>query len=113
MLKKVYCGTVIRTISLLLTPCLSVVGMTLLLLLLVTIMEFFRSGFCKKKLLPLTFFGACDGLYEKGFLYSIKISWVCFLDLMLSAIWFLNFFPNRYLSYFCRSDALSFNIDLT
>ena len=55
MLKKNRIGIVINTISLLLTPCLSAVGMTLLLLLLVTIMEFFRSGFCEKKLLPLTF----------------------------------------------------------
>ena len=55
MLKKVCCGVVVPTISLLLTPCLSVVGMTLLMLLLVTIMEFFRSGFCEKKSLPLTF----------------------------------------------------------
>ena len=57
MLKKVYSGAVIPSISLLLTPHLSVIGMTLLLLL-VTIMEFFRSGFCEKKLL----------LNEKGFL---------------------------------------------
>ena len=55
MLKKICCGVVIPTISLLLNPCLSVVGTALLLLLLVTIMEFFRSGFGEKKLLSLTF----------------------------------------------------------
>ena len=115
MLKKVCCGVAVPTISLLLTPCLSVVGMTLLSLLLVTIMEFFRSVFCEKRLLFLTFLGACEGLNERGFLSSIKISLVCFLNLMVSAIWLLmlNFFPNRYLSCFCRSDAFSFNIDLT
>ena len=50
MLKKVCCGVVIPTIYVLQIPCMSVVGMTLLLLLLlVTIMEFFRSDFCEKK----------------------------------------------------------------
>ena len=46
MLKKVCRGVVVPTISLLLRLCLSVVGMALLFLFLVTIMEFFRSGFC-------------------------------------------------------------------
>ena len=110
MLKKVCCGAVIPSISLLLTPCLSVLGMTLLLLLLVTIMEFFRSGFCEKTL----FLGTFGWLNEKGSLCYVNISLVCFLDLMVSVIWFLNLFPNfRYSSCFCRSDAFSFNIDFT
>ena len=111
MLKKVCRGVVISTISLLLTPCLSVVGMTLLLLLLVTIMEFFPSGFCEKNFCSSHFLCACQGLNEKGFLCSIKISQFCFLDVMASATWFLIFFPNRSSSCFCRSDAFSFNID--
>ena len=82
-------------ISLLLTPCLSVVGITLLLLL-VTIMEFFRSGFWEKNVFPSHFLGACERLNEKDFLCSIKISLAYFLDLIVSAIWFLDFFPNRY-----------------
>ena len=67
MLRNVCCGAVICNISLLLTACLPVVGMMLLLLLLVTIMEFFRSGFREKKLLPFIFLGAFEGLNEKGF----------------------------------------------
>ena len=104
MLKKVCCGGN-RPISLLLAPCLSVVGLTLLLLLLVTITEFFRSGFCEKKFLPLHFLNAYDGLNEKGFLCPTKISLVCFLDLIVPAAWLLNIFTNRYSSYFCRNDA--------
>ena len=111
MLKKVCFGVVIPTISLLLTPCLSVVGMTLLLLLLVIIMEIFDQVFVRKNFCPSHFLSACEGLNEKGFLCSIKISLVCFLDLMLSAICFLNFFKNRYSSCFCRSEAFSFIID--
>ena len=111
MLKKVCFGVVIPTISLLLTPCLSVVGMTLLLLLLVIIMEIFDPVFVRKNFCPSHFLSACEGLNEKGFLCSIKISLVCFLDLMLSAICFLNFFKNRYSSCFCRSEAFSFIID--
>ena len=55
MLKKVCCGAVIPAIFLLLTPCLSVVNMTLLVLLLVTIMGSFRSGICKKTFVPHIF----------------------------------------------------------
>ena len=40
--------------------------MTLLLLLLVTIMEFFRSGFCEKKNLPLTCSRCLRGAKLKG-----------------------------------------------
>ena len=71
MLKKVCCGGVIPTISLSLISCQSVVGVTLLLLL-VTIMEFFPSGVCKKKLLPSLFLDACEGLNEKA-LYCLSI----------------------------------------
>ena len=78
MLKKVCCGGN-RPISLLLTPCLPVVGLTLLLLLLlVTITEFFQYGFCEKKNCPLHFLNAYDGLNEKDFLCSVKISLVSF-----------------------------------
>ena len=73
-LKKVCCWVAIPTISLLLSPCLSVVGMTLLLLLLlVTIMEFSRSGFCEKKLLPLTFSWCLWGDKWKGLSVFYKI----------------------------------------
>ena len=113
MLKKVRFWLVAPAISLLLTPCLSVVGMMLLLLLLVSIMEFFRSSFCEKNFCLSHFLGACEGLNKKGFLGFTKISLVYFLDLIVSAIWFLNFFPNRYSSCFCRSDTFSFSIDLT
>ena len=46
----------------------------------------FRSVFVRKNFCPSHFLGACKGLNEKGFLRSIKISLVCFLDLMVSAI---------------------------
>ena len=36
---------------------------------------------------------------EKRFLCSIKISLVCFWDLIVSAIWSLNFFPNRFVMF--------------
>ena len=93
MLKKVCCGVVIPTISLLLTPCLSVVGMAWLLLLLVNIIEIFRSGFCEKKILPLIFSWCVWGAKWIGLSCSMQISFVCSLDLTVSAIWFLNFFP--------------------
>ena len=48
------------------TESLSVAGMTSLLLLLVTIKEFFRSGLCEKKLLPLTFSRCVWGTKWKG-----------------------------------------------
>ena len=76
-------------------------------------MEFFRSGFWEKNVFPSHFLGACERLNEKDFLCSIKISLAYFLDLIVSTIWFLDFFPNRYSSCFCRSDAFSFNTDLT
>ena len=96
MLRNVCCGVVICTISLLLTACLLVVGMTLLLLLLVTIMEFFRSGFREKKLLPFTFSRCVWGAKWKGLLCSIKISLVWFMDLMVSVICFLKFLLNKF-----------------
>ena len=79
MLKKVYCELYVYTISLLLPPCLSIVGMTLLPLLLVAIMKIFRFVFVRKNFCRSHFLGACEGLNEKGFLCSIKISLVCFL----------------------------------
>ena len=79
MLKKVCCGLHVSTISLLLPPRLSIVGMTLLPLLLVAIMKIFRFAFVRKNFCPSHFLGACEGLNEKGFLFSIKISLVCFL----------------------------------
>ena len=42
-----------------------------------------------------------------------EFSLVCFLDLIVSVVWFLNLFQNRYSSCFCKSDTFFFNIDLT
>ena len=76
MLKKVW--VVILTIALLLTPCLSVVGMTLLLLLLnyhygiFLILFLWEKTFC-----PLHFLSACERLNEKSFLSSLWfVSWI-------------------------------------
>ena len=66
MLKKNCCEANLPTISLLLTPFLFAVGMTLLLLL-VTVMEYLRSFLCEKKLCPSLFFGAFGRLNEKAF----------------------------------------------
>ena len=79
MLKKVCCGVAIPTISLLLTASLSAVGMMLLLMLLITIMELFRSGFCEKKLLPLTFSRCVWGAKWIGLLVFYKNLFSLFL----------------------------------
>ena len=113
MLKKICYGVVILTIYLLLTPCLSIVGMTLLCCCWLLLWNFFDPVLWEKKFWSSHFLGACEGLNKKGFLCSIKISLVCFMDLMVPAICFLNFLPNRYLSCFSKSDAFSFFSILT
>ena len=111
MLKKICCWVVIPTISDFLSfrsrydVAVVVVGYHYGF--------FFDPIFVRKNFCPSHFLGTCEGLNEKGFLCFIKISFVCFFDLIVSAIWFLNFFLNKYSSCFCRSDAFSFNIDLT
>ena len=112
MLKKVSCGAVIPTISLLLTPCLSVVGMTFCCCYWLPLWNFFDTVFVRKNFCPSLFFGACEGLIEKGFLCSIKISLVSFLDLMVPAIWLLNLLLNRCSSCFCKSDAFPLTLIL-
>ena len=99
----------------LLTPCLSVVGMKWCFCFCywLPLWNFFHPVFVRKNFYPSHFLGAREGLNEKCFLCSLKIFLVCFLNLMVSAIRFLNFFPNRYSSCFCRSDAFSLNIDFT
>ena len=93
MLKNVCCGAIIPTMSLLLTPCLSVKGITLLLFFFgyyygIFLIQFFvRKNFC-----PSLYLAACEGLNEKGFSCSANISLIFFLDLMVSVMWFLNFF---------------------
>ena len=89
MLKICY-GAFIPIICLFLTPCLCVVGMTLLLL--VIIMELFDPIFARKIFYSSLFLVACERLNGKGFLCSANISLVCILDLMVSAVWFLTFF---------------------
>ena len=74
MLKKVCRGANILTISLLLTPCLSVVGMTFLLLLLLPLWNFFDPVVVRKNFCPSNFLGACYRLNEKGIFCSMKIS---------------------------------------
>ena len=111
MLKKVCCGVVIPTISLLLTPCLSVVGMAWLLLLLVNIIEIFRSGFCEKHFLPLIFSWCVWGAKWKGlFVFQANV-----FRLLLGFDTVSNMVPKlfSYLLSFCRSEAFSFNIDFT
>ena len=110
MLKHVYCRAVIPTICLLLTPCLSVVVM-MLLLLLVTIMEFFQSSFCEKNSCLSYFLHVCVWGAKKR--KGIFVFYKNIFGLYFGSIWFLNFFPNRYSPCFCRSNAFSFNIDLT
>ena len=78
MLKKICCGAVIPTIFLLLTPCLTVVGRMFLLLLLVTIMKFFRCGFCEKKVMLLTFYWCVWGTKWKGlFVFNQNLFGLC------------------------------------
>ena len=72
MLKKACCSAVTPTLPLLLTPCMSLVGMRLLLLLLVTIMEFTWSGFVRKNFCPSHFLGTCEGLKKRAFFWFCK-----------------------------------------
>ena len=87
---KVCSGAFIPTIFLLLTPCLSIVGMTLLLL--VISVKLFDRVLVRENFCSSLFLGACEGLNEKGFLCSVNISLVGVLNLMVSAMWFRTSF---------------------
>ena len=114
MLKKVLLEECIFTIYLLTCLCL-------LTKLAATIMEFsviWSSSFGEKNFLPLTpsrwiWQAPRKGLFRKGFLESVKISLVSLFDFIVSAMWFLNFFPNNSLSCFCKRAAFSFSIVFT
>ena len=57
--------------------------------------------------------GGYEGLHGKGFFESVKISLVSLFDFTVSAMWFLNFFPNNSLPCFCKSAVFSFSIVFT
>ena len=62
MLKKVCCGVVVPITSLFLIPFLLVGGMTLLMLL-VSLLNFFDPVFVRQNFCPSHFLGECKGLH--------------------------------------------------
>ena len=57
--------------------------------------------------------GGYEGFHGKDFLESVKISLVSLFNFIVSAMWFLYFFPKNSLSCFCKSAAFSFNMIFT